>query len=455
MNTNFDENNENSVNKAEEMNKALFAKEEKKECANIEQNKKENVFSYGIEESPESKKVYKKYVICILAFVLVLITAFTGAFYGMISVCSTAILGDSDFFSALIAQNSGIKINSIIVDKVQGEYIDDDIEIANKVLKTTVEINVLTYNEITDKYVVVSNGSGVIVSEDGIVVSNYHVVSSSNTYKIITEEGVTYNAECLYVDEKTDLSILKIITTTNIKFTPVTFADSDDVKAGLNVVACGNPLGLGLSVSYGHVSHASRDIGDGSGNFIQVDASVNPGNSGGGLYDRQGNLLGIVTAKAKGDNVDGIGYVIPANRVLSVMNDLLKFGYVKGRPALGITIVNVDVSTWSYFNSGELEGLLADMNYGVYVISSKYYTDLQKGDKIAKFDGTAISTKEELTSVLAKYKPGDEVILTIQTPTKGTDGIVTVTEHDIKIVLKERDWADELPRIIIENNIKI
>ena len=132
--------------------------------------------------------------------------------------------------------------------------------------------------------------------------------------------------------------------------------------------------------------------------------------------------------------------------MLTVVNDLLKYGYVKGRPALGVTVVTVSVSTWEYFNQNELNGYLGDRKYGVYIISSKYNTDIQLGDRIVSCNGKTLTVKEELTSIISGFSVGDKLTLVIERPIRQSDGTFEYETFETVCVLQERDWADTQPQ---------
>ncbi len=435
MNEFENKNPEQGENAAEKLNKDLFSGVEDKSSEKKKHTR---------ESENYPKSVFKTLSIIALAVVL----AFSGAFFGVVWACQTAILGDSDFFEALIVGNSGVTLNKVEVDYISGEYAPTDTTLlAEKIRKCTVEIRILEFNAEENTYSDGSNGSGVIIDYDeetgyATAVSNHHVVYGSKKFNVVLHNGEVYPGEILHLDQIGDLAIVRFKPQHSV--TPATIADSSKLVIGQQVAAAGNPLGLGLSVSYGYLSHPDRDIGDEGGSFLQADISVNPGNSGGGLYDYAGNLIGIVTAKASGTNVDGIGYAIPSNRMVDSVNDLLKFGYVKGRPALGVTVVTVSASTWDYFNERDLAGMLEKFNYGVYVISAKYYPELlYKGDKIISIDGKDITTKEELSAIILKHKAGDTVSLEIQRGTKDSEGNFTFEVVTVQFELKERDWVDE------------
>ncbi len=428
--------NKNSAeNKAEQLNNELFSGAETvKHEAEKSKRKPENY----------PKGIFKTIGIVALAAVM----AFTGAFFGIVMVCQTAILGDSDFFKSIVVANSGVALNKVEMDYITGEYLPTDTtELAEKIRQCTVEIRLLSYNAEENTYSDGANGSGVIIAYDestgyATIVTNYHVMYGAKAFNVVLHNKDTYTGELLHLDQIGDLAVVRIKTDRPV--TPATIADSSKLVIGQQIAAAGNPLGLGLSVSYGYLSYPERDIGDEGGSYIQADISVNPGNSGGGLYDYAGNLIGIVTAKASGTNVDGIGYAIPSNRMVESVNELLKYGYVKGRPALGVTVVTVSASTWDYFNQNDLAGMLDKYNYGVYVIAAKYYPELiLKGDKIVSIDGKDLTTKEELSAIILKHKAGDTITLKIQRGTKDADGNFSFEVINVSIELRERDWADE------------
>ena len=377
--------------------------------------------------------------------ILVLAVAFSGAFSGMYWICRTALTADSDFLSALILKMSGVTINRVDVDYVSGDYVGDGVELADKIMKPSLALTGYIYDETLEKYTLATNGSGVVMSEEGIAVTNRHVVFGLDKLTATDYNGKTYDCEILSVDEKTDLSVIKLLLKEGDVVTPVTaVADSSRAAMGQSIAVVGNPLGVGLSYSYGYVSHPDRDIGERGGNFIQIDATVNPGNSGGGLFDSNGNLLGIITLKAKGDNVDGIGYAIPSNRVIDVLNDLLDFGYVTGRPALGVTIATVNSSNWQYWSENDLKGVLGDRKYGVFIITSEYTDEMKPGDRITSINGRVITENADITAIIDKCNVGDVLGIELERPIKGNDGLITYEKVSVTFTLRERKWADAL-----------
>lgn len=191
------------------------------------------------------------------------------------------------------------------------------------------------------EYVTEGAGSGVILSEDGYIVTNHHVIDGANTIKVRLSNGQTYAAELTGTDEKTDLAVLKINAS---GLAAAKLTDSSTVRVGDFVIAIGNPLGeLGGTVTEGIISAKDRKVTvDGEAmTLLQTSAAVNPGNSGGGLFDLNGELVGVVNAKSSGNDIEGLAFAIPANTVKEITQELIQYGYVTGRPQLGVSVAQI------------------------------------------------------------------------------------------------------------------
>ena len=259
------------------------------------------------------------------------------------------------------------------------------------------------------QYVTQGAGSGVIISEDGYIVTNNHVIEGASNIKVTLHDGTEVAAELVATDEQTDVAVIKIEKTGLI---PVTFGDSSALNVGDLTVAIGNPMGtLAGSASEGIVSGLEREITvDGKTmTLIQTSASISPGNSGGGLFDQSGNLIGVVVAKSASSEAEGLGFAIPSDLVKQVSDSLIANGYVEGRPAAGISIL-------------DLTNASKAMQYGVQ-ITGVYIMDvtgnnakkagLQKGDMIYYLDDTKITSGSQLISLVQKHSVGDKVTFTI------------------------------------------
>ena len=256
-------------------------------------------------------------------------------------------------------------------------------------------------------------GSGVIISSDGYILTCAHVVSGASQITV-TIGDTDYTATVVGEDDTSDVAVLKIDAT---GLTPATVGDSDSLSVGDSVLAVGNPLGeLGGTVTSGIVSALNRSVtiqGTSSTNtmsLIQMDASVSPGNSGGGLFNMNGELIGLVNAKSSSSDAEGLGFAIPINDAIQVAQDLLENGYVSGRPYMGITYIAVtDAQTAAQLNVNA---------YGVYVVDVVQggpadKAGLKAGDRIVSIDGTEIAQKYDLGTLMQQHTAGDTLSITV------------------------------------------
>jgi serine protease Do len=267
-----------------------------------------------------------------------------------------------------------------------------------------------------------SLGSGFIISEDGYVVTNDHVVDKGETVTVVLDDSTEYVAKVIGVDEKTDLALLKI-QSPDRKFTYVKFSE-DPVRVGDWVVAVGNPFGLGGTVTAGIVSASDRSIGAGPyDDFIQIDAAVNRGNSGGPAFNLKGEVIGVNTAifSPSGGNV-GIAFAIPASTAENIVTDLQDDGTVV-RGWLGVQIQAISRDIADSLNLADAKGaLVAEPQDG----SPAMKAGLQSGDAITAVDGTAIKDPRDLAMRIAKMQPGKDVTITYWRDGKSQDVTVTL-----------------------------
>ena len=253
-------------------------------------------------------------------------------------------------------------------------------------------------------------GSGVILSQDGKIVTNNHVIEGASTITVRLRSGETYPATLIGTDSETDVALLKIDAT---GLTPATLGDSDTLKVGEPAIAIGNPLGqLGGTVTDGIISALNRDITlDGETmNLLQTNAAINPGNSGGGLFNAQGELIGIVVAKSSGTGVEGLGFAIPINQVKSVVAELETNGYVTGRAAMGVSLVDIqDAQTAMAYRVDRAGVYVLAVNDG----SAAQKAGIQAGDCIVSVDGTEISDASSLTALIESHSVGDTISVSV------------------------------------------
>jgi len=289
---------------------------------------------------------------------------------------------------------------SIVSDTTTGKGLTIP-EIAALASKSVVEI----YTESVSnsgrmrQFVTEGAGSGVIITADGYIVTNNHVIEGSRKITVRLSSGKDYEATLVGRDSKTDIAVIKI---NAAGLQPAVYGNSDNIVVGELAVAIGNPLGqLGGTVTDGIISALSRNI-EIDGNMmtlLQTSAAVNPGNSGGGLFNCYGELIGVVNAKSSGSDIEGIGFAIPVNLAKLIAQSLIKYGYVPGRIDFGVTLINV------------LDPMTAMMyrvqSTGVYVSQTDENSQLQSGDRIVSIDGKDIRSIADINELLDSYKVGD------------------------------------------------
>ena len=322
-------------------------------------------------------------------------------------------------------------------------YSDTAVYAANKILPSVVGITV-EYN-VNSLYSMFGNrsqtssatasGSGIIISEDGYILTNNHIVSSSSDsdyYELSSATKVTvklfnddteYEAEIIGTDEQTDLAVIKIDKTDLPK---AEFADSDSIKVGEFAMAVGNPLGMESSITCGVVSAVNREITDSDGNtytLIQTDAAINAGNSGGALVNSEGQVIGINTLKLQGTGIEGMGFAIPINSTEDITSQLIQYSKVR-RPYIGITGMDLDEQT------AEANNLVV----GVYVKAVDDFSAAEKGgvkpgDVIIEADGQKITTMDELNEIKNTHQIGDTMTLKVNRDGQERDLTITLAEQ--------------------------
>ena len=281
-----------------------------------------------------------------------------------------------------------------------------------------------------------SSGSGMIISKDGYVLTNNHVVEGAEKLTVMTTSGEEYDATVIGADEVNDVALLKI--EGDEDFPTVSIGDSDQIEVGEQVCAIGNPLGeLTNTLTVGYVSALDREISESSTgttiNMFQTDCAINSGNSGGPIFDMNGNVVGITTAKysssgySNAASVEGIGFCIPINDAMSIVNDLMQYGYVKGRVSMGVSVRAMDTTVAQYYN----------LPTGVYVAgvtagSAAENAGIQEGDMICAIDGDETASVAALKQKLKDYKPGDTATVSIYRSSTGEKLDVTITFDEMQ-----------------------
>ena len=304
----------------------------------------------------------------------------------------------------------------VSIHQVDGKTAMTDAEVYAANVNSVVSINVTGtsgYNFFGQAVQTASAGSGFVLTKDGFIVTNYHVVKDADTVKVTMYNGDEYDAKYVGGDEDYDIAVIKVEAA---DLQPVTLGDSDELNVGDHVLAIGNPLGeLTFSMSGGMVSCVNRAINvDGTPfNMIQTDASINPGNSGGPMFNQYGEVVGIVSAKYSStgnESVEGLGFAIPINDVFAMIQDIMTNGYVTNKPYLGITAGTMTEQMASQYRYNIKEGVFV---YSVEEGKAADQAGLQMGDVITKVDDHDIKTMEDLTAVKKEYSAGDTATLTI------------------------------------------
>ena len=272
-----------------------------------------------------------------------------------------------------------------------------------------------------------ASGSGFILTADGYVLTNYHVIESSNSISVTLYDGKSYDAALIGYDESSDIAVLKIDAD---GLTPVVLGDSDNLNVGDSVIAIGNPLGeLTFSLTSGAVSALNREITLSNSvtmNLIQTDCAINSGNSGGALFNLYGEVIGITNAKYSGSgtgaSIDNIGFAIPINHVRSIVESIIENGYI-AKPYIGVTVGDVSEETMGY-------GLPAGAAVkAVSEDSPAEKAGLQVNDIITAVNGTEISGRSELSERVSASSVGDTLTLTVYRQGKTISVDVTVGEQ--------------------------
>lgn len=255
---------------------------------------------------------------------------------------------------------------------------------------------------------ILGSGSGVILTRDGFIVTNNHVIDNAQEIKVILNDKRTFDAKLVGRDPNTDIALLKI-EANDLPF--ISFGNSDDLKVGQWVLAIGNPFNLTSTVTAGIISAKARNIqiiqdSYAIESFIQTDAAVNPGNSGGALVNLKGELIGINTAIAsRTGSYTGYSFAIPSSIAKKIVTDLIEFGEVQ-RAILGVKTKELDSETAEKYNIKEIKGVLVD---GVYKGSAAEQAGLSKGDVILEINGAQVNSPSQLQEQISKYRPDQQI----------------------------------------------
>lgn len=309
-------------------------------------------------------------------------------------------------------------------------------EVTNKTKDSVVEIKTesVSADAWMQQYVTEGAGSGVVMTADGYIMTNNHVIDGASKITVTTSDDKEYEAKLVGTDSITDIAVLKISAK---NLTPATYGNSDQLAVGDMAVAIGNPLGeLGGTVSAGIISALDRELAiDGKTmTLLQTDASINPGNSGGGLFNGDGQLIGIVVAKSSGSNVEGLGFAIPINKAADVAQQLMDKGYVSDQPSTGMSYAESSQGNGAAQFFGNSQDSQSQSSSAAVYIQEVTGTNAKKagfqsGDLVYAVDGTRITSFNTLSSIVTSHKVGDKLTYTI---------VRSNQTKEIKLTLEEK-----------------
>ncbi len=362
-----------------------------------------------------------------------------------VTVFASAVLG---FGGGMLANSlnksspsDGLTINKVVTTATPSSSDTAELtttQISEMTADSVVEIvtEVVETSPYYQQYISSGAGSGVIISDDGYIITNNHVIDGASTITVTLRDGNDYSATLIGTDSEVDIALLKI--EPEEELTVAVFGDSSTLKVGDKTVVIGNPLGqLGGTVTDGIISALDRDVTiDGqTRNLLQTNAAINPGNSGGGMFNSQGELVGVIVAKSVDTTIEGLGFAIPINDVLDVLDDLMQYGYVRGRVSLGVTLVDV--------TSSQMAMMYGVSELGCYVSSVDLNSNasnagLQSGDRIISINGAEISASEEVVNFMDTVSVGDT--LEIEVSRNGRTGTLSVVlQEDIPDGISSND----------------
>jgi serine protease Do len=394
------------------------------------------------EDLPKKKSRLKTYISLVLITSIISSVSVGGILYSKFSeqLDKQTALIEQTAVSSQVTSNSSSDLNGNNVLNVALTKGSSVTQIAKKMGASIVGIRMTTNDQSRSFFnqggnTATSEGSGVIVRSDGYIMTNYHVVENADprtgldketTLDVFLSDKRQVKAKFVGGDKENDLAVLKISLT---KLPVAELGDSSKLEVGELAVAIGNPLGIEFagSVTAGIISALNRPVtnGDTTQNFIQTDAAINPGNSGGALVNSQGLLIGINSAKISQTGVEGLGFAIPINTVKPIIDELILYGYIKGRPSTGITGIEITDAISNYY--GLPIGLyITDIEAG----SAADKAGLEKGDVLLSLGGKTVKTMGELSTILKSFKAGNVVnVVVSRNDTKTTIKMTLGEQH--------------------------
>lgn len=385
----------------------------------------------------KKSKTAKHAAIIVACLALVACVGVGGGFLGTMIAKDSALATSTENSKSSSETSGETSKGSLTINKADGTQVAATTtqEVVERAADSVVEITTesVVNGQFMQQYVSQGAGSGVIISEDGYIITNNHVIDGAKSITVTLANDKSYKATLVGKDSQVDVALIKIEET---GLTPVTFGDSDNLKVGETAIAIGNPLGeLGGTVTNGIISALDREITiDGETmNLLQTNAAINPGNSGGGLFNANAELIGLVVAKSSGENIEGLGFAIPINDVVNILQDLMDHGYVTGRPSLGVALADISEDQLFSYRLDEA---------GTYItnITSDSAADkagLEIGDRLIKIDDTEITSASQASNEVGKHKAGDEISITVSRDGKEVTVNATLDEENETSTVEE------------------
>lgn len=315
---------------------------------------------------------------------------------------------ESDYSDKINPSYAGLTLNEQVQDKTSGKYTS---EYAYNAVSSSV-VGVICYaGEVTDVSQCTTQGTGIVISEDGYIITNAHIINNSKTeyaVQVVTSDNKTFDAGVVAYDVRSDIALLKADAT---GFKPAIFGKSKDMQIGSTVIAVGNPGGIGYqnSLTMGIISAFDRTVPSATSvKYIQTDAAINPGNSGGPLCNLYGQIIGMNTSKIVSEQYEGMGFAIPSETIKGIVDQLMTQGYVSGRVKMGVVGIAVDSTEMQFYN----------VPAGIWVVTVDENgplkdSEIEADDIITKVAGENVSNFGEVFTVLEKYKAGDKITLEV------------------------------------------
>lgn len=379
----------------------------------MEQNELEQVENKPVHDDKDNKRkpIFKTLIKGIMVFTL----AISGGYIGTTWAIKEHLLDDQ---TTVLYQAAERYINNRVVPTINEELSISQVAALTADSVVEIKTEAAVYNNFMQQYVTSGSGSGVILTVDGYIITCYHVIGNVSRIIVRLNNGEEYEASLVGQDIDNDIAIIKIKATS---LSPVVIGNSSLMVVGDTVVAIGNPLGeLGGTVTSGILSALDRKITiDGTSmNLMQTNAAVNPGNSGGGLFNAYGELIGIVNAKTSGNSIEGIGFAIPIDTIKDTIQQIIEKGYVTGKRMLGITIVEInDQQTATQYGVSE---------FGVYITSVAsdslaLEVGLKVNDRIVALNNIEIKSVAELQQLYRNSLLGETVTIKVMRNNKEID----------------------------------